>query len=138
MAHSNGSCRWLTTRFSRERMPSVKYSTLWPSRSVSPAAAIRAMPTSFGPGSKSGRRGREAIGACLYLLFVRHTLTPKTDRVKFLEHLAVALPQGYPDLLCDPTGVLNCIDSAGASSMLSLSVGLPKLNRHVHGRTQTP
>ena len=28
-------------------VPSVKYSTLWPSRRDSPSAAIRAMPTSF-------------------------------------------------------------------------------------------
>src|SRR6266404_8571512 len=61
MAQANGKLRWLTTRLNSERDPSVKYSTLWPSRRDSPSAAIRAMPTSFGRAPESGRSGREDI-----------------------------------------------------------------------------
>src|SRR5208282_1858326 len=63
MAQVNGRLRRLTTRLSSDRVPSVKYSTLCPSRSDSPAAAIRAMPTSFGGDSKSGSSGCAVIGA---------------------------------------------------------------------------
>src|SRR5271170_286044 len=62
MAQVNGSLRPLTTRLSSDRVPSVKYSTLCPSRSDSPAAAMRAMPINFGEDSISGSSGSEVIG----------------------------------------------------------------------------
>src|SRR5436853_3019431 len=57
-------------RFSSERTGRVKYSTLWLSRSDSPSAASRAIPTSLGS-SESGSRGREAMAGILYSPFIR-------------------------------------------------------------------
>lgn len=59
-------------RFSRERTPSVKYSTSCPSRNDFPWAARRAMPTSFGS-SDAESRGRDAMGSYIRLLFAYPT-----------------------------------------------------------------
>src|SRR5208283_2608468 len=84
MAQVKGRLRWLTMRLSSERDASVKYSTLWPSRTDSPSAAMRAMPISLGAesggGSKSamnGSEGREVIGmneyqGCIRYLFAHN------------------------------------------------------------------
>src|SRR6202521_4443664 len=83
MAHVNGRLRPLTTRLSSERVPRVKYSTLCPSRSDSPSAAIRAMPINFGwEETISGSNGSKVIGVGAVSPFVRLTITPKLKPVK--------------------------------------------------------
>src|SRR5690242_20279487 len=54
-------------RLSSDRTGSVKYSTSWPWRTLSPCDASRAMPTSRGP--ESGSKGRELMA---YSPFVRY------------------------------------------------------------------
>src|SRR5258707_14264251 len=87
-------------------MPSVKYSTLWPSRRVSPAAAMRAMPTSFGPDSKSGSSGRGGGGVCIYSPFVRYRLNRGNHGVNTQEnlnraHLRMLSWSSRLSLICD-------------------------------------
>src|SRR4051812_15879959 len=60
--------RLLTQRFKRDFDGNVKYSTLWPSRTDSPSAARRAMPTSRGL-SLRGSKGREDIGVRLLFAY---------------------------------------------------------------------
>src|SRR5271154_2776728 len=72
MVQVNGICRPLTQRLSRDFAGRVKYSTLCPSRSVSPSEARRAMPTKRGL-SGSGSKGREDI--LIRLLFAYNMLT---------------------------------------------------------------
>src|SRR5215475_15517046 len=62
MAQVNGRLRLLTTRLSSERVGSVKYSMLCPSRMDTPFAASRAIPISLGR-SGSGSNGRVVIFA---------------------------------------------------------------------------
>src|SRR3954471_14674043 len=60
--------RLLTQRFKRDFDGRVKYSTLWPSRTDSPSAARRAMPTSRGL-SLRGSKGREDISVRLLFAY---------------------------------------------------------------------
>src|SRR3954468_24245327 len=72
--------RLLTQRFNRDFDGRVKYSTLWPSRTDSPFAARRAMPTSRGL-SLRGSKGREDI--VVRLLFAYATTATKLGQARW-------------------------------------------------------
>src|SRR5277367_6590194 len=94
MAQVKGRLRPLTTRLSSERVPSEKYSTLWPSRSDSPAAAMRAMPISLGVESRSesGRSGREPIGTAVVRYLFAYDIGTKSSVSSRVEGARRAMP----------------------------------------------
>src|ERR1700688_3145231 len=76
MVQVKGMPRPLVQRFSRDFAGRVKYSTLWPSRSDSPSAASRAMPTS---GNFSGSTNKGKVGI---FAFCSSTIELRNDSVK--------------------------------------------------------
>src|SRR5580693_8298713 len=81
MVQVNGSLRWLTQRFSRERAGRVKYSTLCPSRSDSPSDARRAMPTNgdFSRIGNKGKVGRVIFAFCSPMIDFRLPICQEVD-----------------------------------------------------------